>query len=299
MTRGIAPWRRREARAAWLFLTPALLTLAVFFVLPVVAAFLISFTDFDLYALADPGLLRFVGLENYRTLLHDPLFWQALRNTFFFVAVGVPLALALSLAAAVLLHSRLTRWPDFFRTVYFAPVVTTLVAVAAVWRYLYHPRAGLLNAMLGWFGVAPIDWLGDSRWAMFALVVLATWKNFGYGMVLFLAGLRNVPAELLEAARIDGANGWQRFRHVTLPSLRPIVIFVSTITLIGYFQVFAEPYVMTRGGPGGSTLSLNLFMYQEGFRWWRMGYASSIAFVLFLIVLSATLLQGALQRERA
>jgi multiple sugar transport system permease protein len=170
-------------------------------------------------------------------------------------------------------------------------VVTTLVAVAVVWRYLYHPRLGLLNHVLARLGVDPIDWLGDPAWAMPAIIILAVWKNFGFNMVVFLAGLQSIPARLYEAARLDGAGVWQEFRSVTLPLLRPTLVFVTVITGIGYFQLFAEPYVMTQGGPSGATLSVALLMYEEGFRWWNMGYGAAVAFVLFAVILALTLLQ--------
>jgi multiple sugar transport system permease protein len=167
-----------------------------------------------------------------------------------------------------------------------------------VWRYLYHPRTGLLNWLLGGVGTPPIDWLGDPRWALAALVLLAVWKNFGFNMIIFLAALQGVPARLYEAARLDGAGWWQRFRHVTLPVLAPTFLFVGVITTIGYLQLFAEPYVMTRGGPDDATLSVVLLMYEEGFRWWNLGYASAMAFVLFAIVLIVTLAQVRLARGR-
>jgi multiple sugar transport system permease protein len=289
-----------ERRAGWAFITPALVLLTVFFFLPVVGALVLSFTDFDIYAVSDLANLRWVGFRNYTRLLETPLFWTALGNTFYFVVAGGILSLVASLGAALLVNARAARWQGFFRTVYFAPVVTTLVAVAVVWRAIYHPRYGLLNAMLAWIGVGPIDWLGDPRWAMPALVFMAVWKNFGYNMIIFVAGLQTIPEELYEAAHLDGAGAWRRFWHITLPMLRPTFVFVSVITMIGYFQLFAEPYVMTQGGPLKSTLSVVLFMYEEGFRWWRMGFAAAIAFVLFLIILVATLVQLKLQRmERA
>lgn len=281
----------RQARAARWFVTPALGLIGVFFALPVLAAFALSLTDFDIYAIADASNVRFVGFGNYVELGRNPLFWAALRNTFYFVLVGGPLSVVVSLGAALLVNSRLARWKSFFRTAYFAPVVTTLVAVALVWRYLYHPTYGPINYLLGLVGIGPIDWLGDPNWAMPAIILLAVWKNFGYNMLIFIAGLQNIPDDLYDAADLDGANWWHRFRHVTLPMLGPTFLFVGVVTMIGYFQLFAEPYVMTQGGPLKSTLSVVLLMYEEGFRWWRIGNAAAIAFVLFLIMLVLTLLQ--------
>jgi len=282
--------RRRIGPAVW-FVAPALGLIGVFFLAPVVAALLLSFTDFDVYAIGDPRHLRVVGGDNYATLLRDPRFWIALRNTLYFVLVGGPLSVAVSLGAALLVNARLARLRGFFRTVFFLPVVTTLVAVAVVWRYLYHPRFGLLNRGLALVGLGPIDWLGDPAWAMPAIILLAVWKNFGFNMIIFVAGLENVPERLYEAARIDGAGAWQQFRRVTLPMLAPTFVFVGVVTMIGYFQLFAEPYVMTQGGPADSTLSVVLLMYEEGFRWWTMGRGAAIAFVLFAVILAGTALQ--------
>lgn len=282
--------------AIW-FIAPALTLIVLFFFLPVAAALVLSFTDFDIYALGNPNTLRWVGLGNYTRLFSDPLFWIALKNTLYFVAVGGPLSVAVSLGTALLVNHRLTRFKGLFRTLFFMPVVTTLVAVAVVWRYLYHPRYGFLNFALGLIGIDPIDWLGDPRWAMPAIIFMAIWKNFGFNMIIFVAGLQNIPARLYEAAVLDGAGAWQQFRHITLPMLAPTFLFVTVITMIGYFQLFAEPYVMTQGGPANSTLSLGLLMFQEGFRWWNMGYASAVAFVLFAVVLAGTWLQLRLREE--
>jgi len=295
--RGAAAQRRRVAPGLW-FVLPALALIGVFFVLPIVAALGLSLTDFDVYAVADLSNLRFVGLDNYRRLTSDPRFWRALGNTTVFVLAAGPLSVATSLGAALLLDAQLVRWKGLLRTLLFLPVVTTLVAVAVVWRYLYHPRSGLLNWLLGGLGVPAIDWLGDPRFALPALVLLAVWKNFGFNMIIFLAALQGVPPRLYEAARLDGAGFWQRFRHVTLPVLAPTFLFVGIITTVGYLQLFAEPYVMTRGGPSDATLSVVLLMYEEGFRWWNLGYASAMAFVLFAIVLVVTLAQVRLSRGR-
>ncbi|MFC4821316.1 carbohydrate ABC transporter permease [Dokdonella ginsengisoli] len=277
-----------ERRAAWLFVGPALIVIGGFFFVPVLAAFALSLTDFDLYALADLHNLRFVGLGNYLDILRTPLFWKSLLNTFYFVGVGVPLSIAASLGAALLLDSRLARFKGFFRTALFAPVVTTIVAVAVIWRYLLHTRYGLINYTLAHFGIAPIDWLGDPHWSMPAIIAFAVWKNFGYNMIILLAALQSIPGDLYEAAQIDGASFLQRLRHITLPMLRPALLLVSIITVSGYFQLFAEPYVMTQGDPLQSTVSVLYFMYEEGFKWWSLGRASAIAFLLFALILLVT-----------
>jgi multiple sugar transport system permease protein len=289
-----------EARAALVFLAPALLVIGLFFLLPIGASVLLSLTDFDIYALGDLRNARLVGLRNFARLVNDPLFWISLRNTFYFVFVGGPLTLGVALAAALLLHSKLVRGKSLFRTIFFAPYVTTLVAVAIVFRYLYHPRFGGLNRVLGFLGISPIDWLGDPRWAMPAIILLAIWKNFGYAMILFIAGLQAIPETLYEAARIDGAGRFQLFRKITLPMLAPTFLFLGIMTTIGYFQFFAEPYVMTGGGgPLNATLSTGLLMYKQGFRWWNMGYAATVAVVLGLIILAFSALQFRIERKRS
>ena len=279
----------KVSTAGWLFAAPAVAVIAVFFGFPVMAAFALSLTDFDIYALANIDNLRFVGLDNYLGLLRTPLFWKALTNTLYFVGVGVPLSIVVSLGAAVLLHSRLGRFKPLFRTAYFAPVVTTVVAVAVIWRYLVDTRSGLVNWALSGIGIDPVDWLGDPNWAMPTIIGFAVWKNFGYNMIIFLAGLQAIPEELYEAARIDGASRWRQFLHVTLPMLGPVLLLVVIITLAGYFQLFAEPYVMTQGGPLQSTVSVLYLMYEEGFKWWNLGNASAVAFLLFVLMSVVTI----------
>jgi multiple sugar transport system permease protein len=288
-----------RAGIALFFLAPALLAIGIFFFIPVVAAFILSFTDFDIYSLGNLQYARFVGFHNYMRLFEDPLFWKALKNTLYFLLLGGPLSIAVSLSAALLLNSRLVRFKTFFRLAYFAPVVTTLVAISVVWRFVYHPRFGLLNYGLSFLGIGNIDWLGDPHWAMPAIILMAVWKNFGYNMIIFIAGLQSIPKELYEAASIDGANPWQQFKSITIPMLAPTTLFISVITMIGYFQLFAEPYVMTQGGPLNSTLSIVLYMYQQGFRWWNMGYSAAIAFVLFAFILVGSLIQSRLQKRTA
>ncbi|KJV36542.1 carbohydrate ABC transporter permease [Luteibacter yeojuensis] len=275
-------------RAAWVFITPALIVLGLFFLLPVVAALVLSVTDYDLYALADIRNLRFVALENYWTLLQRPLFWSALGHTVYFVVVGVPLSLGASLGAAMLLNSPLARFKPFFRTALFAPVVTTVVAVAVIWRYLFNTKYGLVNYTLDSIGMPTVDWLGDPHWAMPTIILFAVWKNFGYNMIIFMAGLQAIPGDLYEAARIDGASAWAQFRHITLPMLKPTMVMVGILTVSGYFQLFAEPYVMTEGGPLQSTTSVLYLMYEEGFKWWNLGSASAVAFILFVIMFVVT-----------
>ncbi|WP_228125105.1 carbohydrate ABC transporter permease [Candidatus Methylospira mobilis] len=287
-------WCKGRFEAGFWFAMPALLLIALFFFVPVLAALALSFTDFDIYVLGDFSTLRFVGLSNYIRIMHDPLFWLALRNTLYFVLIGGSLSVVFSLVVALLVNHGLVRLRGLFRTLLFLPVVTTLVAIAVVWRYLYHQRYGAFNWLLEQFGISPVDWLGDIHWAMPAIILMAVWKNFGFNMIIFIAGLQSIPERLYEAARLDGAGALAQFRYITLPLLFPTFLFVSVITMIGYFQLFAEPYLMTQGGPSNHTLSLGLLMFNEGFRWWNMGYASALAFVLFIIILMVTLIQARL-----
>jgi multiple sugar transport system permease protein len=286
-----------RSRAAWWLVSPAVVAITVVLVIPVVAGLALSFTDFDIYGVADRHNVRFIGLGNYRRLLAAPVFWIALRNTFVFVVAGAPLSIAVSLVTALLLHARLARARAVFRTALFAPVVTTVVAVAVIWRYLFHVRYGMIDCVLGWFGIDPIDWLGDPRWSLPALIGFAVWKNSGYNMIIFLAGLLGLPEEPYEAARIDGASRLQQLRFLTLPALAPTLLLVTILTMVGYFQLFAEPYVMTRGGPAQSTTSIVYYMFDEGFQWWNLGFASAVAFVLFAILLAGALVQLALVRR--
>lgn len=282
---------RRRERAAWTFVAPALLAVGLFFAIPVVSALLLSLTDFDIYALADLNNLRFVGLQNYQNLLGNPLFWGAMKNTVWFAVLGVPLSIAASLAAAVILNARVVKWRPIWRVMFFAPYVTTLVATAVVWRYLLHTRYGVINWALQGVGLPPVDWLGDPSTSIPAILMFVVWKTFGYNMLIFLAVLQTVPDELYEAARIDGAGPWKQFRHVTLPAIAPTMLLVSIISVASFFQLFAEPYVMTQGGPAQSTVTVLYFMYEEGFKWWNLGSASAVAFILFLCIFAVTLVQ--------
>jgi multiple sugar transport system permease protein len=244
----------KRERAAWGFVAPSLIAIAVFFVVPVVSSMALSLTDFDIYALADLKNLRFVGLQNYERLLTNPLFWGAMKNTVWFSLLGVPLTIGASLGAAVLLNARTVRWRPLWRVVFFAPFVTTLVATAVLWNYLLHTRYGVINWAITSLGLPAVDWLGDPSTSIPAILLFVVWKTFGYNMLIFLAVLQTVPDDLHEAARIDGAGAWARFRHVTLPAIAPTLLLVSIISVAGFFQLFAEPYVMTQGGPAQSTV---------------------------------------------
>ena len=292
-----APTTRQRERAAWGFVAPALVAIAVFFAIPVFAALLLSLTDFDIYALADINNVRFVGLQNYERLFANPLFWTAMKNTGVFALFGVPLSITASLGAAVILNARMIRWRPMWRVMFFAPYVTTLVATAVLWNYLLHTRYGVINWAISGIGLSPVDWLGDPSTSIPAILMFVVWKTFGYNMLIFLAVLQTVPDDLYEAARIDGAGPWKSFTNVTLPAIAPTLLLVSIISVASFFQLFAEPYVMTQGGPAQSTATVLYFMYEEGFKWWNLGSASAVAFVLFVCILAVTLVQLAVAKR--
>ena len=274
----------RQHLTGWAFAAPFVIIFLVFMAGPLLASLVLSFTDFGLRDLRNPLGTNFIGLDNYAELLSDTTFHKALANTAYFVLVGMPLTLGLGLAAALALDRGIRRFRTVYRVGYYLPVVTSIVGIAVVWRFLLNPDYGLLNMTLGAIGVDGPNWLGDEVLAMPSLIVMAAWRNLGFAMVLFLAGLQTIPVQLYEAASIDGAGRWAAFRSVTLPLLRPTLLFAVVITTIGYLQVFEEPFVMTGGGPLDSTLSISMFMYQEGFEFFHQGYAAAIAWVLFLLV---------------
>ncbi len=287
----------RKSVPGYLFITPAIVILALFLFVPVVLSFLISLTDWNIYGLADRSSVKFVGLNNYSRVLHDVIFWKSLWNTLFFTGAGVPFTVIISLLCATVLNEKFVRFKTFFRTAYFLPVVTTIVAVAVLWRWIYNPEYGLLNYLLKSISMPEFNWLSDPRTSLASLILMAAWKNFGYNMVIFLAGLQSIPEALYESARIDGANAWQMFLHVTLPGLRTTMVFVVIMSTIGYLQFFAEPYVMTKGGPLNSTISIVLYMYNQGFKFFELGYASAIAYILFGIIFMFTFVQMKFKRS--
>lgn len=298
------PFRRRptlrqsEARAAWAVSLPALLLLTVFLIVPFVLAFVLAFTDQRL--IPNPRLpTEFVGLRNFRRILEDPTFQRALLNNFAFAAFVVPLQSALALGMAMLVNRRI-RGSLVFRTIYFSPVVTTMVVVSAIWFLLYNPDEGFINAFLGAisFGVIPaIEWLQDTRTALLAIGILSVWQGVGFQMVIFLAGLQEIPVQLYEAARIDGANRIQTFWNITLPSLRNTTIFVVISTTILAFRLYDQVKIMTQGGPENATQTVVYQIERVGFSQLRVGYASALTVVFFLIVLAVAMLQRRFLRE--
>lgn len=291
------PLYRRRTRVAWGFALPFVLLFVTFTAGPVLMSMAMAVTDIQSRDLRNPFAVEFIGVDNFVAVLQDPLFRQAAGNTAYFVLVGVPLTLALSLGIAVILNAGITRFTTLFRVGYYMPVVTSIVAVAVVWRFLLHPDTGLINEVLGWVGIDGPNWLGSTTWAMPAMIAMATWRSIGTLIIIFLAGLQGVPASLHEAAALDGAGAWQRFRHITLPTMRPTLLFGAVITGIGYVQFFEEPFVMTQGGPLNSTLSVAFHTYNQ-FGFGNYGYAAAMSYVLFLAVVALTLLQFRLLGER-
>jgi multiple sugar transport system permease protein len=289
--------RRREAFAGYLFALPFLVLFVVFTVGPVIASLGMSFTDLRSADINNPLAVQPVGLKNYTKLLSDESFKQAVLNTGYFVLVGVPLTIVLALAVAVGLNSGITRFKTFFRVGYYLPVVTSIVAVAVVWRFLLAPDSGLVNTLLGYVGIDGPSWLKSETWAMPSLIAMSAWRNMGTLVIIFLAGLQTVPAEMHEAAAIDGAGAWGRFRHITLPMLRPTMLFGAVITGIGYLQFFEEPFVMTQGGPLDKTLSVAFYAYNQ-FGFGNYSYAAAMAYTLFIVIAVVTFLQFKLLGEK-
>jgi multiple sugar transport system permease protein len=281
--------RRREVIEAYLYLLPTFVGLILFSLGAIVVSVGISFTDWDV--LQPP---HWVGLSNYVRLFGTPLNWQVFGNTFYYTGVIVPVGTALALGLALALNRGL-RGIVLLRSLYFLPVISSTVAVSLVWGWLYNQQFGLINYLLSVVGITGPAWLADTRTAMPAVIIMSIWKGLGYNMVIFLAGLQGIPQELYEAAAIDGAGAWARFRYVTLPLVSPTTFFVVVLSTIAAFQVFDQTYVMTGGGPAYSTTTLALFIYQNAFQWFHMGYAAALSYVLFVAVAVVTLVQFRVQ----
>lgn len=283
-----SPGARQQAISGWVFIAVPVVLFIVFLLVPIVAAGVMSLSDYSII-----GETTWLGLENYRRMLADPFFWIAMRNTVIYTVMFVPLGLVTALGSALLLN-RQARTVKLFRTFFYIPVVSSTVATATIWYWLLNPQHGLFNVALGWFGIDGPAWLYDSRWAMFAIVLMSVWAGFGANMLIFLGGLQGVPQELVDAAHVDGANVWQRFRHITVPALSKTTFLVSTLLVISAFQVFDQAYVLTKGGPGNSTLTIVYYIYNKGFDRLEMGYASAMSLVLFVIILLVSLVNARL-----
>jgi multiple sugar transport system permease protein len=278
----------------WSFLLPNFAGFVILTLVPVSLLFYYAFTEWDVF-----GGATWTGLDNFRQMARDTSFWTALTNTFYYSAFHIPLTLGVSLALALLLNRKL-RGVSFFRTVAFFPYITSIVAIAQIWNMLLSPGFGPVNEVLRWIGVAnPPGWTTSADWSMPAVILVGTWRDMGYYMLLFLAGLQTIPAQLHEAARVDGANAWQRFRAVTLPGLRPTTFFVTVLITINSFKVFDVILVMTDGGPGQSTLVLSQYIFQKGFEENQFGYASAVSIVLFAICFLVTIIQFVVNKRRS
>ncbi|MBC1565767.1 sugar ABC transporter permease [Listeria booriae] len=286
-----------DQRTPYIFISPALLLLLLFSLFPIVIAFVISFTDINLVGLADWSKINFVGFENYKNVLADPIFLKSIGNTLFYVIIGVPLVIVCSLGIALMINFSQAKIFQFFRLIFYTPSITNVVAVAVVWSYLYNPQFGLFNYLLSLLDLPPVPWLQDPTIAKLSLILLALWRAIGVNMIIFLAALQGIPREYYEAAQLDGANRWKQLTNVTVPLLRFAIFFVTVTTMIGWLQFFEEPFVMTQGGPLDSTTSVALFIYRNGFQLSKFGYAAAGSFILFIAIIIITIIQFKIQNR--
>jgi multiple sugar transport system permease protein len=295
-SRHVDPTRRQQAVAAWLLALPFTLLFLAFTLGPVLVSLGMSFTDMRRADIRTPLGVNFIGLENFTRLVNDELFLKVTFNTLLYLVLGVPLTMAIALAVAVMLN-KVHRLKGFFRVGYYLPVVTSIVAVSVVWKFLLRDNGGLINTMFSWVGIDGPGWLDSTTLALPSLVVMAAWRNFGALMVIFLAGLQTVSKEMLEAAEVDGATGWAQFRYITLPTLRPVLLFGAVITGIGYLQFFEEAFVMTKGGPLDATRSVTYYTFDQ-FGFGNFGYAAAASYLLFLAIVALTYVQFRFLGER-
>lgn len=285
--------------APYAFVGPAMLLLIGFGVLPILVAFVVSLTDMNLAGLGNWSRISFIGLENYADLFADRQFWQAMLNTAIFVVLGVPTVIVVSLAIALALNRSQGRFFRALRSFYFVPAITSIVAVALVWGYLFNTQFGLFNYLLSVVGLPPVSWLSDPVVVKFSVVWVAVWRGLGLNIIIFLAALQGVPKEYLEAAALDGASEFRRTVSIVIPLLRFAIVFVAITTMIAWLQFFDEPFVLTKGGPLGASTSISLFLYQKGFSASQFGYASAGTVVLFVIIAAVTLIQLRARRNDA
>ena len=275
---------RKEAREGYLYALPWFIGFTVFTAGPIIASFLLSFTNWDLIRPAE-----WIGFGNYNMLLEDPLFWQSLKVTSIYALFSVPLGILGGLAIAVLMNQKI-KGLSVFRTIYYLPAVVSGVAVSLLWSWIFNPDFGVLNYLLSLIGINGPGWIYDEKWALPSLIIMSLW-GVGGGMVIYLAGLQGVPTELYEAAIIDGASSWRRFWSITIPMISPVIFFQLIMGIIGSFQIFTQAYIMTGGGPNNATLFYVLYLYRNAFQWFKMGYASALAWVLFIVILILTIIQ--------
>ena len=286
------PWGRSQLPTALLFLSPTLIIVSVFVVFPIIFSFYLSFHEWNMFS----ATRAFVGLENYKRLVTDPEFWAVFKHTLIYTIGTVPVNMALALFAAVVLNRKIAG-RKFLRAAFFTPVIISAVAAAVIWRWIFDPNLGLLNYALTAVGLPSVNWINDPTAAMTSLVIVGVWKTFGINMVLFAAGLAGIPEHYYEAAEIDGAGSWAKFWRITVPLLAPTTLFILVLSIIGSFQVFDLVYVLTYGGPLGSTKVLVFYLYEHAFKFFDMGYASAVAYLLFGVLFVLTLLQIRLFRE--
>lgn len=288
----------KKSKSPYFFIAPAVALLLVFSIIPIFIAVTISFTDMSLAGLADFSRINFVGFDNYLNIFNDKVFGQAMFNTAYYVIIGVPLVIISSLALAIMINFGENKFFSFMRLVFYSPSITNTVAVSVVWMYLYNPTIGLLNHLLSYLNIGPIMWLTDPSTSKLSLIIIAVWKAIGLNMLIFLAAIQGIPKEYYEAAEIDGANKWQQILKITIPLLKFSIFFVTVTTLIGWFQFFDEPFVMTKGGPLDSTLSVALFIYQRGFQYNKFGYAAAGSVILFIAIIIVTSIQMRIQTKQ-
>lgn len=284
--RNDSKYRKGDLSSAFLFLSPTLVIFSTFILFPVFFSFYLSFQKWNMFS----GEATYVGLDNYIRMFESAEFWIVLKNTAIYTMGTIPLNMALSLAIAYVLNKKLAG-KKFLRTAFFAPVIISPVAAAVIWRWLYDPNFGLVNYFIGFFGFNPVNWLNEPTAAMFALIIMGVWKTFGINMVLFSAGLQGIPESYYEAAELDGAGRFAKFRHITIPMLAPTTFFIMIMSMISSFQVFDIVYVLTSGGPLGSTKVLVFYVYEYAFKFFEMGYASAISYFLFALLFVLTMIQ--------
>ncbi|MCQ6266929.1 sugar ABC transporter permease [Fictibacillus sp. WQ 8-8] len=285
--------KRKNLFASYGFVGPAMILLFVFLILPAILALYYSFTN---YYLLTPEKMKFVGMENYKRLAEDDIFLKSLGNTALFVVIVVPVQTLVALALALLVNQKV-RGIKFFRMAFFAPVVTSMVIVSILWTFIYNPDNGLANSILNIVGLGPFQFLTDKDQAMYSIIFMSIWQGAGYQMMIFLAGLQEIPDHLYEAASIDGANAWQKLINITIPGIRNILVFIAIVTMIAATKLFIQPFVMTQGGPLDSTKTLVYMVYETGFKFRDVGYSSAIAILFFVIVLVISILQRKFIKE--
>ncbi|MDA9470987.1 carbohydrate ABC transporter permease [Enterococcus sp. 5H] len=288
----------KKTKTPYFFIGPAVALLLVFSIIPIFIAVAISFTDMSLAGLADFSRINFIGFDNYLNIFGDKVFGQAMFNTAYYVIIGVPLVIIFSLALAIMINFGENKFFSFMRLVFYSPSITNTVAVSVVWMYLYNPTIGLLNHLLSYLNIGSVMWLTDPSTSKISLIIIAVWKAIGLNMLIFLAAIQGIPKEYYEAAEIDGANKWQQIIKITIPLLKFSIFFVTVTTLIGWFQFFDEPFVMTKGGPLDSTLSVALFIYQSGFQYNKFGYAAAGSVILFIAIIIVTSIQMKIQTKQ-